>query len=358
MLRTLHDACERAGIRIEYGRRMDDVETLRRQFDLVVAADGGNSTVRSRYAEHFRPRLREAAQQVRLVRHTPALSPRVADLSSDRVRRVHRAQLPVQPRAQHVPGRGGARDVAEGRTRPHERGRQPPVLRGRVPPRPGCERPADEPLALVRGQHRAQHAAGTTRTSCCSAMPCARSIFHWDPAPAWPCRMRSRSIEALAAARGDLRQAFASFEESRGAASATFQQAAARSLDWYEKVAAACISTRCASPTTTCGAQDRSPRRPRLARSALHGCVRVRSRTIVAHIRLNTPRRRHEHRPDPTICLASRSHGLHPGLRRHRAVAASTSRFAPCCPTQPAAARTTWCGMSETSSPSSGASPS
>ena len=55
MLRTLQDACERVGVRIEYGRRVQDVEKLASEVDLLVAADGGNSAVRTQFAEHFRP---------------------------------------------------------------------------------------------------------------------------------------------------------------------------------------------------------------------------------------------------------------------------------------------------------------
>lgn len=55
MLKTLQDACEREGIRIEYGRRIEDVESLAAEVDLVVAADGGNSAVRTQFADHFRP---------------------------------------------------------------------------------------------------------------------------------------------------------------------------------------------------------------------------------------------------------------------------------------------------------------
>ncbi|WP_109477595.1 FAD-dependent monooxygenase [Paraburkholderia sp. C35] len=55
MLKTLQDACEREGVRVEYGKRIEDIESLASQVDLVVAADGGNSAVRSQFADHFRP---------------------------------------------------------------------------------------------------------------------------------------------------------------------------------------------------------------------------------------------------------------------------------------------------------------
>ena len=57
MLRVLQRACEREGIRIEYGRRIDDARALAADCDLLVAADGGNSAVRTQLAGHFRPRF-------------------------------------------------------------------------------------------------------------------------------------------------------------------------------------------------------------------------------------------------------------------------------------------------------------
>lgn len=57
MLRVLQRACEREGIRIEYGRRIEDARALAADCDLLVAADGGNSAVRTQLAEHFQPRF-------------------------------------------------------------------------------------------------------------------------------------------------------------------------------------------------------------------------------------------------------------------------------------------------------------
>ncbi|WP_028219640.1 FAD-dependent monooxygenase [Paraburkholderia oxyphila] len=57
MLRVLQHACEREGIRFEYGRRIDDVRALATDCDLLVAADGGNSAVRTQLAAHFQPQF-------------------------------------------------------------------------------------------------------------------------------------------------------------------------------------------------------------------------------------------------------------------------------------------------------------
>jgi 2-polyprenyl-6-methoxyphenol hydroxylase-like FAD-dependent oxidoreductase len=55
MLRVLQRACEREGVHIEYGRRVEDARALAADADLLVAADGGKSAVRTQLAEHFRP---------------------------------------------------------------------------------------------------------------------------------------------------------------------------------------------------------------------------------------------------------------------------------------------------------------
>lgn len=55
MLKVLEDACRKAGVSIEYERRVGDAGELAESVDLLVAADGGNSATRARFAEHFRP---------------------------------------------------------------------------------------------------------------------------------------------------------------------------------------------------------------------------------------------------------------------------------------------------------------
>jgi anthraniloyl-CoA monooxygenase len=56
LLRAFHGQCRKVGVEIEFGRLIND----EREFadcDLVVAADGANSAMRSRYKEHFQPSL-------------------------------------------------------------------------------------------------------------------------------------------------------------------------------------------------------------------------------------------------------------------------------------------------------------
>ena len=58
LLKALHAQCRRVGVDIEFGRRIDDPAVLG-PCDLVVAADGANSAIRTRHREHFQPTLDE-----------------------------------------------------------------------------------------------------------------------------------------------------------------------------------------------------------------------------------------------------------------------------------------------------------
>jgi benzoate-CoA ligase family protein len=56
LLQLLQKNAEDAGVRIEFGRRIDSLEPLS-DFDLIVAADGVNSIVRDARAQEFGPRI-------------------------------------------------------------------------------------------------------------------------------------------------------------------------------------------------------------------------------------------------------------------------------------------------------------
>jgi 2-polyprenyl-6-methoxyphenol hydroxylase-like FAD-dependent oxidoreductase len=56
LLRTLREFCMRQGVAIEFGRRVDDIAAFA-DCDLIVAADGAGSAIRTRYSEHFEPAL-------------------------------------------------------------------------------------------------------------------------------------------------------------------------------------------------------------------------------------------------------------------------------------------------------------
>ncbi|PYN02237.1 MAG: monooxygenase [Candidatus Rokuibacteriota bacterium] len=56
LLRTLRQHCADLGVAIEFGRRVDGVDEFA-DCDLIVAADGAASTIRTRYREHFEPTI-------------------------------------------------------------------------------------------------------------------------------------------------------------------------------------------------------------------------------------------------------------------------------------------------------------
>ena len=58
LLRALHGHCRRAGVQLEFQRRCDDIAEFG-DCDLIVAADGANSAIRTRYREQFHPALDE-----------------------------------------------------------------------------------------------------------------------------------------------------------------------------------------------------------------------------------------------------------------------------------------------------------
>jgi len=58
LLDALHAHCRRVGVEIEFEHRCDDVSAFA-DADLIVAADGANSAIRTRLREHFQPSLDE-----------------------------------------------------------------------------------------------------------------------------------------------------------------------------------------------------------------------------------------------------------------------------------------------------------
>ena len=57
LLKILQRRAEALGVEIEFHSEIQDVEAVRQNCDLLLAADGVNSTVRLRYAEQFQPEL-------------------------------------------------------------------------------------------------------------------------------------------------------------------------------------------------------------------------------------------------------------------------------------------------------------
>ncbi len=57
LLSILHDRCREVGVKLEFEREVTDIDALVKSADLVLGADGVNSAVRARFADHFKPSL-------------------------------------------------------------------------------------------------------------------------------------------------------------------------------------------------------------------------------------------------------------------------------------------------------------
>lgn len=57
LLKILQRRAEQLGVNIRFRAEVQDIESLRNECDLLLAADGVNSTVRLKYAERFQPEL-------------------------------------------------------------------------------------------------------------------------------------------------------------------------------------------------------------------------------------------------------------------------------------------------------------
>ena len=124
--------------------------------DLVVAADGAASTIRTRYRDHFEPTIDVRPNLLAWYGTTCALRSAVADLSRERGRAADRPRVPLQPHAQHVPGRMRPADVSQRRSSTGCRRRTSlAYCARRLPRRPGRRMPLlSNKLGLVPLLHR------------------------------------------------------------------------------------------------------------------------------------------------------------------------------------------------------------
>ncbi|TMH01884.1 MAG: monooxygenase [Betaproteobacteria bacterium] len=236
MLNTLQRACRRVGVQIEYGTRIDEVQSLAREVDLVVAADGGNSAVRRQFADEFRPCFekrrnkfawygtRQRFHPVSLIfretphgvfiahsyQYSPELSTFLVEVDPDTWQRA------------------GLDKASEDESR---------RLCAEVfrPELGGNELLTNRSLWFEANIVRNEH---WTHRNIVLLGDALRTV-HFSLGSGTRMAMQ----DAIALHRGlvehpnDLPGAFAAFEGTRRPASSSFQSAAARSLDWYENVA-------------------------------------------------------------------------------------------------------------------------
>ncbi|VTU26016.1 putative tryptophan hydroxylase VioD [Variovorax sp. PBS-H4] len=236
MLNTLQRACQRLGVQIEYGRRIDDVQALASEVDLVVAADGGNSEVRRQFADHFRPSFekrrnkfawygtRQRFHPVSLIfretphgvfiahsyQYSPELSTFLVEVDPDTWRRagLDTASEDDSRRfcAEVFRPELGGNELLTNRSLWFEAN----IVKN--------EQWTHRNIVLLGDALRTVHFSLGSGTR--MAMQDAIALQ-----------------SGMAAHPQDLPAAFAAFEATRRPASSSFQSAAAKSLDWYESVA-------------------------------------------------------------------------------------------------------------------------
>lgn len=238
MLDTLQRACEREGIVIEYGRRLDDTDTIERlsaEADLVIAADGGNSATRTRYAQHFRPSFEKRRNKfawygthqrfhpVSLIfrptehgvfiahsyQYSPELSTFLVEVDPDTWQRAGLDRMSEDESRRHCSrvfaADLGSHELLTNRSLWFEAN----IVKN--------ERWTYRNIVLLGDALRTVHFSlgSGTRMAMQDAIALHRAIVDHPH---------------------DLPAAFAAFEGARRGASSTFQAAAAASLDWYETV--------------------------------------------------------------------------------------------------------------------------
>ena len=236
MLQTLQRACQRLGVRIHYGQRIGNVESLASSVDLLIAADGGNSAVRTQFADQFKPSFekrrnkfawygtRQRFHPVSLIfkqtahgvfiahsyQYGPELSTFLVEVDPDTWRRagLDTASEDESRRfcTQVFEAELGSNELLTNRSLWFEAN----IVKN--------EQWTHRNIVLLGDALRTVHFSlgSGTRMAMQDAIALHRGI---------------------AAHPSDLTAAFAAFEGTRRPASSSFQTAAAKSLDWYENVA-------------------------------------------------------------------------------------------------------------------------
>ena len=154
LLNILQDRARALGVVLEFETEFDSADSYR-GFDLVVAADGANSKIRSGLAGIFKPDIDVRACKYIWLGTTPELPGRVhVHLRRDAARLDLGARLPVRRRHRHLHRRMLGGNLAPLRVRRHEPGRDAGGVRAdlrRAPRRPPAGDQRAAPARIARG---------------------------------------------------------------------------------------------------------------------------------------------------------------------------------------------------------------
>ncbi len=215
--------------------------------DLVIAADGVNSPVRAKWAEHFKPQLDLRANRFVWLgarMNLPGFFYSFREDADGGIWNMHayqytaprRARRPVNARSSSRPPtpRGaprGSRSTTKRRPRRTSSNSSPPSSRAA-----GCSPTARTGASSRPTSSRPGTGASATAMSCCSAMPRTPRTSRSARAPSSRSRMRSRCTRRSSTGPRTLRAALKAYELARRDEVGRIQHSANVSLAWFENV--------------------------------------------------------------------------------------------------------------------------
>lgn len=236
LLAVLQDECRKAGVELEFGARIDDPAVLGSP-DLIVAADGVNSALRGRYAEHFQPTIETRRNKfawygTRQLFHPVSL---IFKENKDGIFIAHSYQYSKELSTFLVETdpdtwrRAGLDRASDEESRKYCEAVFAPEL-------------GSNELLSNRStwfQANVVSNARWTRGNIVLLGDALRTV-HFSLGSGTRMAMQDAIAlqEAFTRRGSDVAAAFADFESIRRPASAAFQEAAAKSLGWYENIAA------------------------------------------------------------------------------------------------------------------------
>lgn len=234
LLQTLQQECLAQGVEFEFGKRIDDVNSLGGA-DVIVAADGGNSAVRTQLAQHFQPTIQTRRNKfawygTHQLFHPVSLIFRETEHgvfiahSYQYSKELSTFLIEVSPETWH---NAGLDTMTDEESRRYCEGVFAPEL-------------GSNGLLSNRSLWFNANVVSNARWSHGNIVllgDALRSV-HFSLGSGTRMAMQDAIAlqEAFARNGNDIQAAFSDFEGLRRSSSSNFQEAAAKSLDWYENI--------------------------------------------------------------------------------------------------------------------------